>query len=310
MMVLAISAAVMTGCGNSGVSEKKLKEILPDTITSYEYGDMFNTQEVKDIEITKADVNDGYEYAECEITLKDDYIERVVYAGISLTKYETGGWMVDYWEPLAEETLISAAAPDEYEIDEYVNGFGFSGITLEDTYDDEAEYGYCSRTYSVNESHEFVDFSGTVTVDSELMIDSAGSDWYASYTWVNSAEYSDMTADWKVEGLWTGTETNPVFGRPDKYELRIDSIDEDGRVNGDGKYYWPAFDGSEYLGKYGNYGLISATAYFEGDSPADAKLTISANCGNDGFDMIFEPDALRVTSSNLMGGQEFDYSRS
>jgi len=310
MAVLVMAVLSMSGCGKSGISERELISILPDTITSCFFEDEFLTQEVTDINITTADINDGTEYIECEITLKDDHLERIVYAQLNLTKYEVGGWQADYWTPMADDVILAISGPADDKVDGYMSSFGYTSISPLETYDSDVINGYYEKTYQVDEKHEYATFSGTAVFSSELSATPASGDWYAEYYWSYDADFSAVETSWDVEGFWEGAEIDPEYGRADKYDVDIVSVSEDGSVNADGKYYFPAFDGNDYLGRYGNYEYSGASAKFEGSSPSDATLTIYIGYEAEWITMHFTADDLTVARDSLVSHREYSYSRS
>ena len=184
--ILLAFAVLMTaaGCGkkNKALTEKQLTELLPDTITTYSMDDAQHVQEVESLKVIKRNMDEDTDFVECEIVLKDDSVQRTVYADLYLTYYETGGWLIDGWSPYAEETAVPLTVPDGEEARQIAVTMYPEAVWMEDD-TSMLEQGVWRSTFEINEEHRFADFQGTLTVKGTFSGSSATSEGMAVYDW-------------------------------------------------------------------------------------------------------------------------------
>ena len=318
MCVLAMLATMISlalaGCGGGGFNEANLRDALPDSITTCYFNDELKTQNVSNIEVVKADVSDDEQYVRCEITLKDDDLERCVYADLNLKKYEKGGWQVDYWQPYEKDHVISVKDPDGSAVDAYMAGLGYSSLQATGEGSVEyADFATYTKSYSVNESYRYATFAGDVVYTMELTEYGASNEGPARYSWEGQyarspkVDYTGLSCDWDISTQWTGVEINPKQDPPYRFEVSLNSITEGENLEGSGKLQFPAYDGFTPLGRYGDYDFVSARFSTEGASPSDATAVLSLSfVYGPAVVLRFTPDDVSATQDTINGELAFD----
>lgn len=301
-IALLVTIITLSGCSSAGgtLSERELRELLPDTILSYELDGVIHTQDASSIDIVRADVNDETQMLDCEITLEDADLTRTVYAELNLKKYETGGWQLEWWSPYQDEAIVQPPSISSADADAYMAQFGYTGITAgEERASSPITY---ERYYEVSEQHSYCDFTGTAVYLATLQHWPASSDSCASLAWSEEADFSGVQTTWKVAGHWSGIESSqgndPYFRQnrmPYKYEFDLQTPDSNGVIEGSGAYYYPAvYPGqSEYTGKYGEYEFVNAKSSQNGSSPADATMQMLVNTAYETIVFNFTPDSVQ-----------------
>lgn len=301
-IVLLVVAVTLGGCSSNGgtLSEREVRELLPDTILSYELDGVAHTQNASSIDIVRADVSDETQMMDCEITLEDDDLTRTVYAELNFKKYETGGWQLEWWSPYQDEAIVQPPSISSADADAYMAQFGYTGIKNgEERSSSPITY---ERYYEVSEQHTYCDFEGTAVYLATLQHWPASSDSCASLAWSEEADFSGVQTTWKVAGHWAGVESSqendPYYRQnriPHKYEFDLQAPDGNGVIEGSGAYYYPAvYPGqSEYTGQYGEYEFVNARSSQDGASPADATMQMLVNTVYETIVFNFTPDSVQ-----------------
>lgn len=291
--ILLSAGLMMTGC-SSKVSEKDLAQLLPEDIITYYCGSDLRTQKVNNITITKRKTERDTDYIECEITLADEFIERTLYEALSLTKYDTGGWQIDYWRPYADQKVAAVAPPAEDLITQRLNVdfLDFSNYTENTAAMSEGRY---VRTINFNEKHKYADFSGSVDYDATLSCYEPSSGRPGEYHWESIVNLDNLIINWKAEGVWLLTDNSrPLY--PEKIYYNLFSYNhekEDKKPSAEGFYAWPAFDGNEYMGVYGNYKYEGSHIYEKGEKLSEMQLEMYLSCFNS-FEIVLHPDSVEA----------------
>lgn len=301
-IALLVTIITLSGCSSTGgsLSEREVRELLPDTILNYEVDGASHTQDASSIEIVRADVTDETQMLDCEITLEDDDLTRTVYAELNFKKYETGGWQLEWWSPYQDEAIVSPPSISSADADTYMAQFGYSGITAgEERSSDPMAY---ERSYEVNEQHSYCDFTGTAVYQATLQHWPASSDSCAQLAWSENADFSGVQTTWKIAGHWGGVESSqqndPYYRQerlPYKFEFDLQAPDDNGVIEGSGAYSYPAvYPGqSEYTGKYGEYEFVNARSSSNGSSPADATMQMLVNTVYETIVFNFTPNSVQ-----------------
>lgn len=291
-ITFVIICLCFTACGST--SESDLKEMLPDTLTSYEMDNEIHNQDIENINIIKRNTDSDNDFIECEITLKDEYFERIIYVDLYLTNYETGGWMIDSIEPYANETITILHGPDDTEIDNYLSEYGYPGLKQYQDETDHSDGQKYIRHYSLDESHQYADFKGTLTYIASLH-KVYGNDYYdyPSFSWDESIDISQMDVDWKIEGTWTITGTGDL---PTSSSITIDSVDND-NVVASGSWQYPiySFEANGHTGEYQKRPLYLSKVITNDEDSPQPKLTLKFHddiysVHNEYLNITFEPD--------------------
>lgn len=305
--VLLAFAVLMTaaGCGkkNKALTEKQLTELLPDTITTYSMDDAQHVQEVESLKVIKRNTDEDTDFVECEIVLKDDSVQRTVYADLYLTYYETGGWLIDGWSPYAEETAVPLTVPDGEEARQIAVTMYPEAVWMEDD-TSMLEQGVWRSTFEINEEHRYADFQGTLTVKGTFSGWSATSEEMAAYDWDVYLDTHDVQGDYRVEGVYLLTEQ--VDDLPDMVYLNLESYDEEGSDEGTGYYAFPEFS-STYKGHYGSYSLGNVSVVRFGDSVDALRIEIRLDFYHP-VTIVLTADEISVEAVNL-DGNGFDVQK-
>lgn len=283
---LILVMLMLSGCGK--VSENDIASFIPETITSYKLGGQLYTQEIKDIKIVKRQTEGKSDFIECEINLEDENMERTVYADLYLTKYDTGGWILDSWSPYDSEDYTNYTKPGKEIMDKGLDDLDYelADDGAEDVSSLDKQYVI---VYTVNEKHAYATLKGTVTVTSYFSYDSATNSSVATCGWVEPMfPKEDISIDWSFEGTYSGVcHKNTDDER--SFTATITSVDDDGNVAISGEYIPPAGHGSpekfnSAKTKYGTFSKID-----------NSNLIISPNAGNIVFSISL--DSFKVLDS-------------
>lgn len=246
MLVIGVLACGIIGFvlffSSSPLSEKEIAKILPEDVVNYYINDEVYTSSVEKIEIIKRQTEKKSDFVEVDVTLADDSFSREVCLDMYLTKYSKGGWLLDSWNPVSEETLstnvydvdvIKQALTDKgYKIAgevQYTESYGdviCTGWWLEP---DISEYIEWDPPY-IEVEREFNDYTKMIFDDrGEVVLP-------MKYIVKDDVFLNTDFVEIDINGTYTG------YMGDDKVNLTIDSFDE---------FEW-SFDAS-IRGPYGNF---------------------------------------------------------
>ena len=182
--------------------EKELIETLPRDLTSYvlQKDNCVHTLEVTDFCVERHSENGISDTADCTIVLEDAYMKMTSYVTLNSRKYDTG-WVVESWGEIQNPVLIPKYEPDMQEMQTSAKGTDFkSFITLTDSLD--LNSGIYEYVCSVNDTYEYISYSGTISLKSEFVkVDYDRVEELNKYGWDYKVE-EKVKANWNIFGEW------------------------------------------------------------------------------------------------------------
>lgn len=275
LALIAAAAAVLLILwnGSGGSLEQGLEKTLPYDLRAYIlHRDGLETEYVLDIKKLTVDqhLTEGKsDIAKCTVILEDENIRKTVYVELVSAKYDTG-WTVVGWTELQEPVVVPKYAPDPGSFDAVAAESGFVNI-VKIREDSELEAGVQKSAYSVNDRYEYVSVSGELEVIAEFQRITLN---YARdiphYYWEFTLKNYTVPT-WSVLGQWHLEQE--TTGEPYIASITLSSWVPGGEAVGSSIFYYPAVDGSRYLGYYvPNEGGVSCS--YSGTTPEDLRLVI------------------------------------
>ena len=251
-----------------------------------------------DFDVIKRNTDDDTDFAECRIRLQDKNLIRTIYADLYLTYYETGGWLVDYWKPYAEE-IVQPLYPPNPETIRHLAEEEYTGIKPIGIDDSKLSEGIFITSYEILEKHKNVTFTGSIICTSVLSGNSAENKEKAYYYWNNELQ-QNVKPTWYIEGEYLLTEMDDDL--PVKAYVSVDRYDPiTGSIYVTAYKAWPAYDGWNYKGFYGSYVVNDNSNPYHhrlnGMNVHDASLEI--NLWDISTNLNFTPDEITGYVNNL-----------
>lgn len=272
---LILVMLMLSGCGKTSTSE--LKALIPEEITQYNMNrDNINydyfTQEVTDIKVLSRNENGSLEDVQCEISLKDDNLERTVFADLRLV-HANGNVTLDSWSLYHDDEFRPLSGPAENDFSN-LNSLGYKNLTIVKEDSSQIKDGIYYREYQVDDQYEYVSFTGTIIAEGTFK-QYQDEDEYgcAGFSWSVHINDDAIVPDWKISGAWTGISDYNTDDHPTKFEVNIESLEGEDLVVMNGTHYYRRVDGDTFL-RYDETAITSGK-YTTGENyPSKAKLTI------------------------------------
>ena len=267
---------IMNGCGTTSGSE--LKALIPEEITQYNLNyDNINyeyfTQDVTDIKVLSRSENGSLEDVQCEISLKDENLERTVFANLRLM-HTNGNVTLDSWSLYHDDEFRPLIGPDEKDFSN-LDSLGYKNLTIEKEDSSQIKDGKYFREYQVDDQYEYVSFTGTIIAEGTFK-QYQDEDEYgcAGFSWSIQINDDDIVPEWNVFGAWVGESEYNTDDHPNKFEVDIESLEGENIVVMNGTVYSRSVDGDEFL-RYAETKITSGKYKTDRNYPSSAKLTIS-----------------------------------
>jgi|GEM_PF-5761145 len=210
LVTLIAVVFMLPSCGSFVPSERQIAKMLPSKILTYEVAGTTGTyvSEVESLVIERRQTRENRDFADCKITLTDEYLRRTIYLTLHLEYYNKGGWMVDSWERYDNdkiEILKPFESPDE--VRQVLEKQGFSNLSFVQS-DSGAEVGvdesFYQYVYEVNDTYENVTFSGAIVVSGVISQYSISNYDPSSflYRWDRENYPVNLEVEWDIVGSW------------------------------------------------------------------------------------------------------------
>lgn len=257
LFIAVIVVAVVLGIknGKGGNLEQGILETLPYDLKAYILIQN-NVESEYELEVTNVTINKHVtegksDTAECTIELEDENIKKTIYVELYSTKFNTG-WEVTGWSELQEADVVPKIKPDSQVFDRLVAECGYQNIVM--SYDDlNMEIGMQTRTYSVNDTYEYLTIGGNISVIAEFTKSTLNySRDIEHYFWDYSVS-NFTTPSWAVLGEWYLEGKLTETAVPYKAIINFTELDSTGTAQGSSVYYYPRVDGYTWLGDYGTH---------------------------------------------------------
>lgn len=195
LSILILLAFCLCGCQPRTLSESEIIASLPTELRTIDISGTSTILGVEQFNLLLRKTTDDIDEVHCELILNDGSYIHTVECMLTYTYYDTGGWVLDFWEVTSAE-LASIDGLSQYDADYELSLYYFDTFELQSqTFDSQNQI--CYSSYNVSYTGTNYSYNGSVTLES-FFVDN----WFSGY-WMHELRYDDAF-EWDLAGTWAG----------------------------------------------------------------------------------------------------------